>query len=60
MKMRDFMVSKKRLHYLCEDGIEKSVPRNRHLLSLSKPPDAKWRSSEQIFLCHHHTHDGFL
>ena len=26
---------------LCGDGIEKSVPRNLHLSSLGKPPDAK-------------------
>ena len=26
--------------YACEDGIEKSVPRDHHLSSLSKLPDA--------------------
>ena len=36
------MVSKnKQTHYWCEDGIEKSVPRDHHLSSLSKPCDAK-------------------
>ena len=31
------MVSKKRIHYLCEGGIEKSVPRDHRLSSLGKP-----------------------
>ena len=30
----------KRIHYTCEDGIEKSVPRDRSLSSLCKPHDA--------------------
>ena len=34
------MVSKKKIHYLCEDGIEKSVPRAFDLSSLGKPRDA--------------------
>ena len=31
------MVSKKKIHYLCEDGIEKSVPWDHCLSSLGKP-----------------------
>ena len=34
------MVSKKIIHYLCEDGIEKSVLRDHRLPSLDKPRDA--------------------
>ena len=30
----------KRIHYLCEDGIEKSVPQDRHLASRGMPRDA--------------------
>ena len=40
-KMRYLEVSKKKIHKLCEDGIEKSVPRDQHLTSLDKPRDAK-------------------
>ena len=37
------MLSKqKRIHYSCEGGLEKSVPRAHCLLSLGKPPDANW------------------
>ena len=43
------MVNKKKIHYSCEVGIEKSVPRDHRLSSLDKPPDANWRSSGQIF-----------
>ena len=32
--------ARKRIHYSCEDGIEKSVPRDHRLSSLGKPPDA--------------------
>ena len=46
---------KKKVHYLCEGRIEKSVPRG-----LSKPRDAKRRSSGQIILSYPHTHDTFL
>ena len=40
--------ARKRIHYLCEDVIEKSLP-----------PYANLWSSGQIFLSHPHTHDGF-
>ena len=43
------MVSKKRIHYLCEGAIEKSVPRDHCLLSLSKPGDAKRRPRDGFF-----------
>ena len=39
-EMRYFVVSKKKNPLLCEDGIEKSVPRNHRLSSLGKPGDA--------------------
>ena len=38
-KMLYLMVSKK-IHYLCEDDLEKSVPRYHRLSSLCKPHDA--------------------
>ena len=41
---------------LYKDGIEKSIPRDPRLSLLGKPRDA----SEQIFLSHPHTPDGFL
>ena len=44
----------------CEGGIEKSVPLDHRLSSISKPRYAKWSSSVQIFLSHPHTYDGFL
>ena len=31
----------KKIHYSCADGIEKSVPHNHYLLSLSKPHYSK-------------------
>ena len=34
------MVSKKIIHYLCEDGIEKAVPGDHLLSSHGKPCDA--------------------
>ena len=34
------MVSKNRIHYSGEDGIEKSVPRDHRLFLLGKPRDA--------------------
>ena len=40
-KMMYFMVSKKKIHYTCDDGTEKSVPCNHRLSSLGKPRDAK-------------------
>ena len=47
-------------YYFCENGIEKSVPRDHHLSSLGKPCDSKRRSSRQIFLFRPHTHDRFF
>ena len=42
MKMQYLMVSKKRIHYLCDDGLEKSaIHRDHPLSSLGKPLDAK-------------------
>ena len=51
------------LHYLCEDRIEKSVPRDHYLSPDSpfgKPRDAKQCSLGRILLSHPHTHDEFL
>ena len=59
-KMRYLVVSKKTIHYSCEVGIEKYVPRDHRLSSINKPCDANRWSSGQIFLSHPHTHDGFL
>ena len=39
-RMRYLVVSKKNNFNLCEDGIEKSVPRDHHSSSLGKPSDA--------------------
>ena len=41
-----------RIHYVCEDGIENFVPRDRHLSFIGKPRDANlWRwSSDHIFV----------
>ena len=36
------VVSKKRIHNLCEGRIEKSVPWDHRLSSLGKPRDANW------------------
>ena len=52
--------ARKRIHYSCEVGIEKSVPRDHRLSSLGKPRDANRWSSGRIFLSHPHTHDRFL
>ena len=52
--------ARKRIHNSCEDGIEKSVPRDHWLSSLGKPRDANRWSSGQIFLSHLHIHDRFL
>ena len=42
-KMRYLVLSKQqRIHYSCEGGLEKSVPRADRFLSLGKPPDANW------------------
>ena len=40
IKMAYLMVARKRNHYLCEDGIEKSVPSNQRLSSPGRPCDA--------------------
>ena len=32
-KMRYLGIARKRIHYSCEDGIEKSIPRDHHFLS---------------------------
>ena len=45
---------------MCEGKIEKSVPRDYRLSSLSKPRDAKWRSEGLIFQFYPHFHDRFL
>ena len=54
-EMRYLVVSKKakkRIHYLCEGGIEKSVPCDHRLSSLGKPRDVIWWSLRQIFLAY--------
>ena len=33
--------ARKRIHYSCEGGIEKSLPQDHRLSSLGKPHDAK-------------------
>ena len=53
-------MSKKRIHYSYEGMIEKSISQDRRLSSLSKPCDAKRRSSGQIFLSYPHTYDRYL
>ena len=35
------MMSKNLVYYLCDNGIEKSVPCDQHLSSLGNPRDAK-------------------
>ena len=50
----------KNIHYLCEDGIERSIPQDHRLSSLGKTRDANQWSSGWIFLSHPHTHDGLL
>ena len=58
-KMWYLVVSKKKNPlYLCEDGIEKSIPRDHRLSSLGKPRDANRRSSQYIFLSYPYTQDG--
>ena len=52
--------ARKRIHYLCEGRIEKSVPQDHRLSSLGKPRDAKQQSSGWMFLSYPHTHDRFL
>ena len=60
IKMRYLMVRKKIIHYLCQDGIEKSVPPDNQLSSLGKPRDANRWSSGRILLLHPQTHEIFL
>ena len=60
IKMRISLLSKKNHHYLCKDGIEKSVPPDHHLSSFCKSRDAKRSSSGGIFLSHPQTNDGFF
>ena len=48
------MVGNKNNPLFCEDGIEKSVPRNHRLSALGRPRDAKWRSLGPDFLSHPH------
>ena len=59
-KCNAYRWARKRIHYSCEDGIEKSVPRNHRLSSLSKPHDDNWWSLGRIFLSHSNTHKGSL
>ena len=44
IQMKSHSWARKRIHYLSEGGIEKSVSRNNRLSSLGKHCDAKWRS----------------
>ena len=39
-KMQYLVVSRKEMHYLCENGIEKSVPGDHSMSSLGNPCDA--------------------
>ena len=48
-KMRYLVVSKKKIHYLFEGRIEKSVPHDHHLSSLNEPRDAKGRPQDGFF-----------
>ena len=50
----------KRIHYSCDDGIEKNVSGDQRLSSLCKPSDVNLWPSRRAFLSHLHTHDGFL
>ena len=43
------MVSEKRIHYLCEDEIQKPFPQDHLLSSLDKPHDGNQLFSGQIF-----------
>ena len=52
--------ARKRIHYLREGRIEKSVPHDHRLLSLCKPCDAKRWSPGWIFLSHPHTHNAYI
>ena len=44
--------ARKRIHYSCEDGMEKSVPRDHRSSSLGKPRDAIRWFSGRTFLSH--------
>ena len=48
------------IHYLCDGGIDKSVPLDHHFSSLRKSHNAKQQTSGQIFLSHPHAYDIFL
>ena len=67
------MVNKKKIHYLCVGGIEKSVSRDHRLSSLrNEKIHPTWSPfvitrvmtngdhEGRIFLSHPHTHDVFL
>ena len=53
------MVSKKKIHYLCEERFEKSLPCDhcRYSASLVKPAGDSW---DGFFLSHPHTSYGIL
>ena len=54
-------MNEKKIDNSCEDGIEKSVPRDQRSTSLGKPRDAKRTVILGTdFLSHLHTHDIFL
>ena len=40
-KIKSQWLPRKRTHYLCKGGIEKSVPRDHRLSSLGKPRDCQ-------------------
>ena len=60
LKLKKQWWARKRIHYLCEGRIEKSVPRDHRLSSLGKARDAKRWPLGQIFLFYPHTHGRFL
>ena len=43
------VMQEKRIHYLCEGRLDKSIPRDHRLSSLDKPHDANQRSSDRFF-----------
>ena len=55
-----FNCEQEKIHYSSEDAVEKSVSRDESLSSLSKPRDAKQRSSGLNVLSHPHTNGSFL
>ena len=52
--------SGKYIHYLCEDGIEKSVPQDHRLSSLDKPRDSKHNPRDGPSYSYPHIHHGSL